>query len=95
MANKSPIEWAHFNVREYERCLSIWEKSLDKSKPDYNALVGAYKHLYGAEINFLDAKDRAGAKRAGNLRKKFARVIEKMMGSCGPAQAVYIWNSAR
>jgi len=93
MAHKSPAEWAIINVQEYERCLDKWERSLSHSRPDYNALLGAYKHLYGAEINFLDAKDKTQARRAATLRKRMAKTIEKIMACCGPMQAISIWHS--
>lgn len=95
MANKTPIEWALINVEEYDRCLQIWEKSLEGRTPNYNALIGAYKHLYGAEINFLDAKDGQSAREASILRKHMAKVLEKIMEGGGAKRAASIWMSSR
>lgn len=92
---KTPEQWAYHNIEEFERCRDRWERSLQGARPDYNALVGAYKHLYGAEINFLDANMKSQAKEAGRLRKKMSKVLEKMMAASGPARAAAIWQSAQ
>lgn len=92
---KSSLEWAIFNLKEFEKCLGIWERSISRSNPDFDAVLGAYRHLYGAEINFKDAGDRQGFIEVEKLRKRLAKIIVKMMKACGPAQSLYIWNSYR
>ena len=90
---KTPQEWAEYNLREYDRCLSIWQESIhSRSGPNYNALLGAYKHLYGAEINFLDAKNSRGARDSAEERQRFAKIIEKIMQCCSPKAATFIYH---
>lgn len=92
---KTSAQWAAYNISEFYRCRDTWEKSLQHARPDYNALLGIYKHLYGAEINFLDAGMKSQAKEAGRLRKKTSHVLEKMMSSSGAIRATAIWQSAQ
>ena len=91
---KTSQEWADFNISEYDRCLSIWHSSVGSRRGlNYNALLGAYKHLYGAEINFLDSGDLRNAEAAAKQRDKFASILERIMGSCPSDTSLAIYRS--
>lgn len=92
---KTSAQWASYNISEFERCRDTWEESLQRARPDYNALIGIYRHLYGAEINFLDAGMKPQAKEAGRLRRKVSQVMEKVMASSGTIRSAKIWQSAQ
>lgn len=85
---RSALEWAYYGLAEEQRCYARWAASLQRGHaPDYNALVGAYRHAYGAEVNFLDANvargaDGWGSEAAGELRRRRAQELERYLGRC-------------
>ncbi len=80
------LQWALYGVRHSALCYDLWRGSLRLGPPNYDALVGAYRHAYGAELNFLDAgvehgRDGWGWRRAGELRRVRAAELERVMAT--------------
>lgn len=70
------LDWAWYGLRESAACYDRWLRSLRRGgPPDYAALLAAYQHAYGAELNFRDLGiDDTGRRRAAELRQ--ARLAE-------------------
>lgn len=84
-AGNSSLDWARHGVAESARCYARWADSIRRGPPDYNALLGAYRHAYGAELNYRDAGIEAGPdgwgwRRAGELRRQHAATLQTLLG---------------
>jgi hypothetical protein len=58
-ANPSPdehLKWANSHWQKFEESLGKWERSVSEMDPDTHALLRAYRHVYAAEIAYLDAE---------------------------------------
>jgi hypothetical protein len=83
----TPLEYARFGLSQSAVCYGRWLASRG-GPPNFNALIGAYRHAYGAEMNYRDAgveggdHDGWGWRRAGELRQSHARELERVMGRC-------------
>lgn len=61
--------WAEHGERHFMICRSRW---LASQRTDGRALLGMYRHAYGAELNWLDAGAKAAAERWGQVREAVA-----------------------
>jgi len=96
-SKKEHAKWAQYNIGEFEKCERRWTKSLKGRQPDFNALVGMYRHTYGAEINFADAGDEANQDIAQENRKILCGMMETIMNLSEPDDIVFIrdlWQEA-
>jgi rhodanese-related sulfurtransferase len=77
-AERTPQQWGEYGLDHHQRCYQRWLHSLYAGPPDYNALVGAYRHAYGAEMNLRDAADDRW-QAAQHLRRRMATQLEAAM----------------
>ena len=78
-ASESSIRWARYGEQKFRECSRRWRESQD---PD--ALLGMYRHAYGAELNFLDAGPGFArlASHWGHVRQRVRSVIVDRLRAC-------------
>jgi hypothetical protein len=79
MSKAESRRWAEYGERQYLSCLDRWIRSLEAGKPDLNAMMGCYRHAYGAEINYKDAGDTSKYRQARDLRKFWTEFVESAL----------------
>jgi rhodanese-related sulfurtransferase len=75
-ASQSSVRWAQYGEQKFRECSHRWQVSQD---PD--ALLGMYRHAYGAELNFLDAGPAyaARAEHWGHVRARVrANIVARL-----------------
>jgi len=91
------IAWDQANARRYYLLIAKWGESVDRGRPNPEALVAAIEALYGTSI---DAKDRGNAKlhnRAEAMRRvlgPFAAVLMRE-GTNDPARVARLYARIR
>ena len=72
--NHDPVRWARYGEEQYAVCRRRW---LESGDPD--ALIGMYRHAYGAELNWLDARTNGSAGSAHYWGQKRAQVRDELL----------------
>lgn len=50
------LQWGDWNWRKFDEGLHQFDDGLARGKVDSHALLKAYRHAFGAEINYADAR---------------------------------------
>lgn len=67
---RTPAEWAVENERQYRNAIARWNRN-----GDWDALLDALEHAYGAKLNWLDAGNEELAQRAEGARERVRDMI--------------------
>lgn len=82
---KTHVQWAVENIRRYQKCRNRLMSGDYNDASAVSLLLQCYKNLYGAEINYRDAKtpgvefSEYGYIECERLRLNFATIIQQAM----------------
>ncbi len=98
------LHWGNYHWKKFDERLREFDGALRNEVVDSHALLRAYRHAYGAEINYICAKDAKGEpldvdspyeayEQAKSWRQCMTKMIAKMLEETDPNAIVHFYKT--